>query len=263
MSKKENIDIYFNLFITISNKLNEDVCLKGNILLNKLYKERSRATKDLDMDIKASKNIYRDKVVPLLKEFAEDLISSGLADRYRIKNENNDKTMGGISIYKYEGCNVKDSLIYSADINLGNSIFGDTIYVIEGCEFRGYSIERVICDKIIATLSDKDNRRVKDYYDIYLIREMESNLDYTKIVDYIIQKKGGIENVLTLLKNFPFLEEDVIELKSKWEDFLSTELKELQVNVILFSDMFRVYTLLVSKIEQLILEIKLEGKLRW
>ncbi len=263
MSKKENIDIYFDLFITINNKLNEDVCLKGNILLNKLYKEKARATKDLDMDIKVSKMVYREKVIPLLKEFAEDLISRGLADRYRIKNEGNDKTMGGISIYKYEGCNVKDSLIYSADINLGNSIFGDTIYVIEGCEFRGYSIERVICDKIIATLSDKDNRRVKDYYDIYLIREMESNLDYTKIVDYIIQKRGSVESTLTLLKSFPFLEENLMVLKSKWEDFLSTDLKELQVNVIHFSDMFRVYTLLVSKIEQMALEIKTEGELRW
>lgn len=61
MNKKENIDSYFHLFMKLTNKLNEDVCLKGNILLNNLYKEKARATKDIDMDIKASKIIYRDK----------------------------------------------------------------------------------------------------------------------------------------------------------------------------------------------------------
>ena len=99
MNKKENIDIYFDLFMELTNKLNEDVCLKGNILLNKLYKERARATKDLDMDIKVSKIIYRDKVVPLLREFADKLIKRGLADRYKVRNENNDKTMGGILVF--------------------------------------------------------------------------------------------------------------------------------------------------------------------
>ena len=263
MNKKENIDIYFDLFMELTNKLNEDVCLKGNILLNKLYKERARATKDLDMDIKVSKIIYRDKVVPLLREFADKLIKRGLADRYKVRNENNDKTMGGILVFKSGGDNKKDVIVYSADINLGNSLFGDKIYVIGGCEFRGYSLERVLCDKIIATLMDTEKRRVKDYYDILLIMRLEPDIDFDKVIKYIVQKQKGVDDTLTLFKNVLYLESDLMILYDRWEDFNRTELGSININTIGFSEMYNSYTRVVSKIEQLIMDKYKEGELKW
>ena len=110
---------------------------------------------------------------------------------------------------------------------------------------------------------DTEKRRVKDYYDILLIMRLEPDIDFDKVIKYIVQKQKGVDNTLTLFKNVLYLESDLTILYDKWEDFNKTELESLNINTISFSEMYNTYTRVVSKIEQLIMDKYKEGELKW
>lgn len=200
------IETYTDLFLQISNKIKDNCYLKGNVLLSNLFKESARGTRDLDMSVYAPE-LYYECVVPELEKFAQSLsdITYEIKDIY-------DNRSGGIVIKDSSG-----SVVFKVDVSLSSrSLAGVVLYDFNGTDAYGSSIEKILCDKCITTLSEKRYRRIKDFYDIGII--LHSNMEYKPsiVLDLMIESVG-IEKVLELLNNLPFDEDTLAKLNHAWE----------------------------------------------
>lgn len=198
-----------DLFLSISIEIKEEVFLKGNVLLNQILRDSARGTKDLDMSV-ISEELYDTVIVPKLKEFGDNLISNGLAVIYVIKDISR-KTSGGIDIK-----NGNNETVYSVDISLSDiNPLGVVYYSFGGNEFLGSSINKILADKCLSTLSVKRFRRIKDFYDIYIIVKSSLNYDSESIFKLMVDKVG-LDEVRQLISNQPFSKDVIIKAIHAW-----------------------------------------------
>ena len=192
----ETFILYRDLYLMLNNFLRENIVLKGNILLNTYLPNQARLTEDLDMGI-LSEELYNSKVKPLLGNFGEYLIENGKIDFYTIK-EIEPRRSGGIE------CKKGDTTVYSVDISLLEPLqYSIDTTVVDGQECRVASVEKILSDKIMSTLSRKRFRRVKDLFDLKIILDNIKEYDITKVVS-IIKEKYTQEEIELLFNNHPF-----------------------------------------------------------
>lgn len=193
LNKASRIDDYWDLFLEVSKGIKDNCIGQGYILMKQIFHE------DFSRSFTIYKELYYDSIYPEFKKVGKLVISKESNWRYEIK-EISDELVGGISII-----NDTNALIYGLDVKLSYAaLLGKVEYKFKGTYASGESVDKILCDKIISTLSSQRFKRIKDFYDIYMI---ESNLMYDK------------ENVLRLIL-------DQIEMK---------ELKSLYYSKIPFS----------------------------
>ncbi len=214
MTQDDVIDFYLDTFIELSENLREEFYLKGNILLNKIYPEMARTTNDLDFSI-INKELYLQVLVPRLEKFGDKLIENSIeVDSFIIK-EISDTKSGGIMIKDYN-----DKTVYSIDVSLTKkTMYGFSEYKFSDIKLKASSIEKIIADKSITTLSKKRYRRIKDFYDLYIIMLNHSNYDLIKVKKLIIDSIGE-EEFYDLINNYPFTYEEMIKLEHAWRKFI-------------------------------------------
>lgn len=237
------INFYFDVFIELNAGLYNEMYLKGNILLNKLIGANTRTTKDLDFSI-INKEIYESILKPRLELFGNTILEKDIeACSFEIK-ELSERKSGGI-IIKDE----KNSTLYGIDISLGTkSIYEVTSYEFSGKHVQGSTINKIIADKCLATLSRSRFRRIKDFYDLYVI--CSNNIEYDiDIVKQIMIKKKGIEEVETLLNNFPFNLEVLTQLKNIWDTKFSLETRTETYKKPEFTDLLNVISVIYNNLK--------------
>lgn len=209
------LDRYLDAFLELSLDIREQCLLKGNVLLNKLAPEYARATMDLDMSV-ATLELYNSFIKPRLVIWAQRMLDSNLAVSYRVKDASL-TTSGGVSLYKSDG-----SVAFSIDISLYKaSSYGAVKYSFSGEEVWGSSIEKIMCDKLLATLSPRRFRRIKDFYDLYVLKMIGQPCDFVKVVQLTLEKQP-IEELQKLMDNYPFSPEVLEQLVQAWSKFTLT-----------------------------------------
>lgn len=238
------IDIYFDLFLELTKDISQESVLRGNILLNKLFSESARATKDLDFDI-LSKELYIEVVAPRLKIFAEDCVALGIASSYDL-SEIRENNIGGIKISDSTG-----KLVYSVDISCSNKLHGgEASYSFSGSAILGSSIDKILADKISTTIGEHRLRRLKDFYDIYLI--LTSRVRYSlEIIRELMIDNLGSEEYNRLLMNFPFTEEDVKKLTQAWDKLKLSNAMNIAIKKPDFSEVYNYATRLYANLKVL------------
>lgn len=233
------IETYTDLFLQISNQIKENCSIKGNVLLSNLLKSTARSTRDLDMSV-YSKELYSECVVPELEKFANSF-------------PNTTYTIRDITETHSGGITIKDSsnkVLFKVDVSLSSkSLAGAVLYSFSGEEAYGSSVEKILCDKCITTLSEKRYRRIKDFYDIYIIISSSMVYNPKRVLDLMIEKVG-VQEVLSLFNNIPFDEDSMSKLNHAWnklelhnaftgERLEKTPFRELVVDVYNFYDRVR------------------------
>lgn len=200
-------ELYLQLFIEMSKILGDNVFLKGSVLLGNLLPDVARATKDLDCSI-LNKELYNSHIVPCLDMFARKVMRPGWT--YRVSSIT-DIQSGGVKIYDADS-----KIVYSVDVSVSKTeLLGVTFHNICGRNVFGSSIEKILADKCIATLSRQRFRRVKDFYDLYII--LQSKLAYNiEDVMKIMLASRPREEIADLLNNVPFSEEIVGQVATAW-----------------------------------------------
>lgn len=200
-------ELYFQLFLEMSKELGENIFLKGSILLGNLLPRVARSTKDLDCSI-LNTEIYNSHIVPCLDAFAKKVMKPGWT--YKVSPISNTQS-GGIKIY-----NADSKTIYSVDVSVSKTDFlGVTFYNIRSSNIFGSSVEKILADKCVATLSRRRYRRVKDFYDLYIILRSKLTYNVEDVVKIMLAARSR-EEITELLNNVPFSEEVVERVEAAW-----------------------------------------------
>ena len=200
-------ELYLQLFLEMSEILGDNVFLKGSVLLGNLLPGVARATKDLDCSV-LNIELYNSHIVPCLHAFAQKVMKPGWD--YRV-SPITDVHSGGIKIYDSDS-----KIIYSVDVSVSKTeLMGVRFYNICSRDILGSSVEKILADKCIATLSRQRFRRIKDFYDLYII--LRSRLVYrVEDVARIMLATRPREEIVALLDAVPFSEEITVQIEAAW-----------------------------------------------
>lgn len=142
-----------------------EMAFHGGYVLNKIIpKDTVRGTVDVDVSIKTE--AYYHKVVEVLKDIGEVLVSDGIMESYKYKEVATEECSGGLDLYRTS----KERRKLGADVGIrdvGRCVVPITL--VSGVDALRFSVERMLADKMTAMHSDKRYRRTKDLYDFYII----------------------------------------------------------------------------------------------
>lgn len=188
------------LEIIIRNVPHKEYAIKGGYALRKIT-EKARYTRDIDLSIPTQEAFQA--IMKAFRIAGEKFVELG-AHSYKIREIEVGKS-GGLEVYQEQ----HKSLV-EADVSVQDLSFG---IQVSDFKYRSYSLERMLCDKVRATLSQKRYRRVKDLYDIYLIVS-NFRIDLDMLKDHL-SRYGA---VLTA-ENTPFNEESILKWGHAWDKF--------------------------------------------
>lgn len=227
------IDTYFDLFVFIASKVNKQAFLKGNVLLNKLYRDSARSTLDLDIG-SLNIEIYDSVISKELINFGEDSIRLGLAFSYNVRDLRNTRN-GGIDIRDEDG-----NKVFAVDVGLDDATLQGVIeYCFDGKYVLGSSIEKILCDKCLSTLSKRRFKRIKDFYDLYIILNSSMKYDINKVIN-LMKEKVGEDAFVNLLNNYPFNANMLASLKAIWDS--TTFIKSSETETVVDKEFMEVYS---------------------
>lgn len=172
----------------------EHFILKGGFLLTTKHGLQLRSTVDIDFTFKNA---------PLTVKSMKDMIVK--ANQYLDENEK--ITLNRLEEtrehFEYSGYSARltyhldrSHYDFKIDVTTGEDLidmnYSETIKGLFGndlIEIYSYSSEQIIADKFYTMIAygnyDDTNSRMKDYYDMYMLNRMYSNLNYTDIVQAI------------------------------------------------------------------------------
>lgn len=228
MSKIKEFDLYNNekssryfftldeltdIYLYISTAVNGEVYLKGNVLLNNILGDIARGTVDIDLSIYDTElyEVVRDK----LYELCSELIAAGIITEFKLSDTASDGKSGGVKMYK------DGEYVSGVDVSIHStsSRLGVCKYYFNSHEIEGSTIDRILCDKVLATLSPKRFRRAKDFYDIYII--LSSGLEFNdRIIFDLMVDKVGIDKVRELFNYYPYEEDTILKLMTAWKSLV-------------------------------------------
>ena len=212
----------------------DKLLFKGGYILMKLIPENARLSHDIDFSIN-DEQLYN-KVLNVLIEFAESLISRGVAAKYTTTDTITPTSSGGIKIYDING-----SMLIGADVGLHDTSFGYCTRIILNNNITTFSYERMLSDKITATLSRRRFRRTKDLYDIYIIMS-KSDIDINILRDCLSKRDPEWNNL-------PFSDIVLREYKKAYNALqIVTHNNSKPVDIITFEEAFDLYNNLLQAI---------------
>lgn len=191
------------MVLVICRRLQTNNAFKGGYMLNQLLGEQSRMTHDIVFSI-SDEDGYK-YVKDLLKEIAEQFHKVGVISDYRIKETITPTSSGGIDFYDNNGAK-----ILGVNVGLHQLSMGVTHYNFGFTSLQGFTVERMLADKIMAILSRKRFRRTKDLYDFWVITN-NFDFDYSNLCK-MIEIRGNAE-----WDNIPFNETVITQYRKAWE----------------------------------------------
>lgn len=196
-------DMLDYMVLVLSRCMSCAMAFKGGYMLNQLLGGASRRTADIDFSI-AYKGDYA-SVKDWLQKIAEKFIELNLITSYKVKEDIQERQSGGIDMFDSTG-----RKMLGVDVGLHNIGYGIRHYDLGFTDVDGFSIERMLSDKIIAITTRKRFRRTKDLYDVYAITNF-FDVDCRKLAEYV-ELRGGAE-----WDNIPFNDDVILQYKHAWD----------------------------------------------
>lgn len=205
------IEILDYMVLVIARFMVCGVAFKGGYLLNKVLGGYSRLTHDIDFSI--GKQEDYEGIKEILGMIAERLKKDGYIAEYMIKEQVKERMSGGIDMYAHDG-----HKILGVDVGWHDIDYGVKDYDLEFASVQGFTVERMLADKLIAITTRKKFRRTKDLYDFYAITSF-FDVDMQKLAEYI-ERREGVQ-----WENIPFNEDVLVQYKRAWDklDLRSSE----------------------------------------
>lgn len=162
-----NAEVLDFIMLTLLNGIQEcKMAFKGGYLLNKILSDKSRFTHDIDFSIEFSEDYG--KIKKVLYDMGEFLIKKGVAASYILKEDIGPTRSGGIVIeLKTKITNKKNKV--GVDVGLHPLNLGTVSYNLDVGDICGFSVERMLSDKLQVIHSQKRFRRTKDLYDVFIL----------------------------------------------------------------------------------------------
>ena len=202
-SEREMLDY---MVLVLTRRLQKPKAFKGGYLLNQLLGRQSRMTHDVDFSIDDAETYTLVKAI--LTEIGDYFVDTGLIAKYSVKETIAPRQSGGIDFYGESG-----KKILGVDVGLHSLSWGVTAYEFDIASLDGFTVERMLADKIMAILSRKRFRRPKDLYDFWVIT---NNFDFDpRLILQFIEKRGAAE-----WDNIPFSDTILVEYKKAWDSLV-------------------------------------------
>ncbi len=239
VSKEKNVPFnvllqvyFFERFLSrlVNSEYKDTFILKGGFLLSSLLGIRERST--IDMDFSVSKTTFnRNTIEEIISEInkieMKDNVSYELKGISEIMEQS---TYIGFQV-SLIGTLENIKVPFSIDLATGDPITPHelkyqyhSILKDEIMEIKWYNVESVLAEKLQTILDKKTgNSRMKDFYDIYILRKLHKNLFDTKILKDAIKNTFGYRNTVINKENFILLLEVLIEDKefiNRWINFV-------------------------------------------
>ena len=189
------------MVLTLLQIFGNDLAFKGGYMLTKLIPNYARQTHDIDFSIQSSE-LYQ-SLIKTMTAIGNKFVKDGIISSFKIKQTIEPHCSGGMDMYNASGAK-----ILGIDVGWHDITFGTTKTTIDIGEVRAFEVERMLADKIAATLSRKRFRRAKDIYDIFCITNC-FDADLNKIRNYLEIRNA---DVTVEWENFPFSETVINEL---------------------------------------------------
>lgn len=190
-----NQDLLDYMVLVIARFAGCQLAFKGGYMLNQLLGGESHQTSDVDFSVVDEKSY--EGIKDILRRIAEFFVERGLISRYTLKGDIAPGRPGGIDFYGSDG-----TRILGVDVGMHNLSYRTTKYDISVGEVEGFSIERMLSDKILAILSRKRFRRTKDLYDFYVLVH-HYDFSYETLL-YCTENRDNYDN--SVWDNIPFSE---------------------------------------------------------
>lgn len=216
------------------------VYFKGAYMLTNILKTESRMTHDVDMSV-VDKEIA-DEINRVLTLIGERLLSAGVISKFEVR-EMLPKRSGGIWTWHINNAGQEAGYV-GVDISYSDTDLGVVNYSIAGSELYGFSVSRMLADKIMASQGRKIWRRMKDFFDIYVITSSTLvTIDFYEIVNCLRAREFTIDP-----DTYPFSEEKFSGLKVAWErNTFTTSLADVRIDYP-FHDVIKMYDSFVPPI---------------
>ena len=211
LKRSELVSNYIDMFMRLTHDIDDVACIRGNVLLNMLLPDHARQTKDLDFSV-LNVRVYNEILVPRLTAYGDECVAQGIADSYVIRPVDDGSHPGGIKVKK------DGRVVIAADISASDDFMrGLQRYKLEGAHIQGSSVNRIVSDKVCATLSKARFRRTKDFYDLFIIHESGLSVDYNVVRDLCVEAFGGTDQLLEALTIYRVDEDAAMQLSTPWE----------------------------------------------
>ena len=173
------------------DEIADHLIVKGGFLLATHLGVQNRVTRDLDFTVQGfylNEDTLRD-FIDVIEQRDEKDQSYFECKAIKITREN----------FDYEGYNLrldyindKTKIPIHIDLTSGEKLVSihyqkpfQSIFTDETYQMSSYEIEQVLVDKLYTLLAygsiDDTNSRMKDYYDLYLLTKVQSNLNFHKV----------------------------------------------------------------------------------
>lgn len=196
-----NID---SMILTLLRIFGNESAFNGGYMLKKLIPDCARQTHDIDFSIQSSE-LYQ-SLINTMTAIGNKFVKAGIISNFKIRQTIVPHYSGGMDMYNASGAK-----ILGIDVSWSDTLLGTTKNIIDIGEVSAFEVERMLADKIAATLSRKRFRRSKDIYDIFCITNcFDANLN--KIRNYL-----DIRNVTVAWNNFLFSETVINDLKNAYD----------------------------------------------
>lgn len=184
---------YCTIYSRLSDRFGNNIVIKGNIVLNMLFPDYARSTKDIDLDINDS--INKDDILAFFSNYGKLLEERGLCYSYKVEEIQVGKS-GHLTCY-----DSKESKVFEVDFNI---IHENTDTIIE-FKFndeliRAYKLEYSLADKLSVAFFGDLPRRIKDLYDIYILStKVRYDIDYNEVLKFLSTRIPDLKDKLTCL----------------------------------------------------------------
>ena len=208
------------IFITLPRT---EYALKGGYLLSKILPAASRQTVDIDFSI--LKKSYYENVKILLNAIGTTLMNNNVISDFKIKDTIEETQSGGIDFHLIKG------RAMGIDVGLHSLNYDIIEWNINNKDVNGFSIERMLADKISAIYSRKRFRRPKDLYDFYILTD-NFDVKIKTLLDYI-NKKTELDIKASPLQDFILTEYEKAYSKLIVNSSINAEINKPEFNKII------------------------------
>ena len=190
--------------LTLLRIFGNESAFNGGYMLKKLIPDCARQTQDIDFSAQSSE-LYQSLINTMIA-VGTRFVKAGIISNFKIRQTIVPHYSGDMDMYNASGAK-----ILGIDVSWSDTLLGTTKTFIDIGEVSAFEVERMLADKIAATLSRKRFRRSKDIYDIFCITNC-FDVNLNKIRNYL-----DIQNVTVAWNNFLFSETVINDLKNAYD----------------------------------------------
>lgn len=174
------------------------IAVKGGYLLSKLL-ENPSSIQD---------NSMYDLLLEELRNAAEELRGIGIVDEVSVKTPGGTR---GLQVDFYLG----GRNVFGIDVSLHDITYGVARYGFLPDPVLGFSIERILADKVKVILSKQRFRRAKDLYDVYaILSQFDVSLENLQVC---LDARDVTDD---LWQNIPFGESILLAYEQAWDKLI-------------------------------------------